>query len=209
MYVVMHFCHFLQKQRSEKKDKEGKERPPSLITADGNKQGTAHVCWILSGKGGETISAEVPSEAAWESSPLLCNHRKRKEEKRRASPHLSVCEDSKMKRDKNEGCSLSAGLLCLLRSVCASWVNEVEKDPNKRPDRDASRKHIKREIRRRWKKGNAAGNPPVPVPSREWRSAARSSSSLGGGMCWRGWDRRNAPGTGGSSGAAAHSPSPS
>lgn len=49
----------------------------------------------------------------------------------------------------------------------------------------------------------------VPVPSREWRSAARSLSSLGAGMCWRGWGKCSAPDTAGSSAAAADTPSPS
>ena len=53
------------------------------------------------------------------------------------------------------------------------------------------------------------GGDPVPVPSTEWRSAARSSSSLSAGMCWRGWGTCSAPGTAGSSAAAADTPSPS
>lgn len=49
----------------------------------------------------------------------------------------------------------------------------------------------------------------VPAASRGWRSAARSSSSPDAGTCWRGWGKRSAPGTAGSSAAAAGCPSPS
>lgn len=61
-----------------------------------------------------------------------------------------------------------------------------------------------------WKRQKMVENngPRVPVPSRRWRSAARSLSSLDAGRCWRGWGKCSAPGTAGSSAAAADIPSP-
>lgn len=61
----------------------------------------------------------------------------------------------------------------------------------------------------RYRFNKRRGTELLPVPSREWMSAAKSLSSLDAGTCWRGWGKCIAPGTAGSSAAAADTPSPS
>lgn len=178
------------------------------------------MCGILSSKGEETITTSTQQKRLkryLRTFSYLITPNATTEKKKRKEEYLLTWMWVKTpiwKKDKKSHSfsfkeSLWAGLLkteYLLLSVCALCVNVVEKQPYIRPDRDISRKYIEREIMWHWKKGKMAENP-VPVPSRVWRSAARSFSSLDGGMCWRGWDRCNAPGTGGSSRAAAGSPS--
>lgn len=125
MYVVIYFCHFLQNRRKQSsKKKIGRERRGTrlslLQTVTSKEQLTsASDCQSLVDAGFWAVKEGKVSQRAPSSffkSYLRISYlmQSQKERREKISPHLNVCKDSNMKKDKKK--------LLIVRRLVVNWA---------------------------------------------------------------------------------------
>lgn len=162
MCVVVHFCHFLQKNRRQQSRKKKRKE-------DGDKQGAANiseglpksgVCWILRSEGGESVTASTQQflQKRLENFPFdLTRSQKRRRDK--LSPHLNVWTDSNMKKRPKK-----KSICCFLSVLHASA--RLKNNQTKEQIGTSSRKAHQKKAKVALKERETLLEVPVPVPSR-------------------------------------------